>query len=87
MNNKPEIYFYPNPAVEQIAIELYADGEKEITYNLYNALGQLVKTQSATTHAGQNKVMIDVNSLSNGMYILEYRSDIERKVQKLNIKK
>ena len=87
LNTKPEIYFYPNPAVEQIAIELYADGEHEIVYNLYNTMGQLVKSKVATAHEGQNKILIDVNTLANGLYILEYRSGMERKIQKLNIKK
>lgn len=84
---KPDIYFYPNPAIDHIYIELNADSEKEVVYNIYNALGQLVETQKYTTHAGQNKVHVDIAKLPEGMYMLEYRSDIDKKVQKLNIHK
>ncbi|MCP2026403.1 Flp pilus assembly pilin Flp [Flavobacterium sp. HSC-32F16] len=57
---------YPNPASEVVNINLKEDLKLE-KVNIYNTLGQLVKTE--------NKNIISVNSLSNGIYFLEIITD------------
>jgi hypothetical protein len=46
-----------------------------------------VVTQSNTTIDGENNISIDVNNLSNGIYILELVGTEERKVQRFTIQK
>ena len=53
---------YPNPASEQVTISLREDLKLE-KVNIYNSLGQLVKTE--------NKNVIYVNALTKGSYFFE----------------
>lgn len=85
--NKPEINVYPNPVSDKMNVQYFEEGNKQIIANVYNALGQKVVTQSNTTIEGENNISIDVNNLSNGIYILELVGTDERKVQRFTIQK
>ena len=85
--NKPEINVYPNPVSDKINVQYFEEGNKQIIANVYNALGQKVVTQSNITIEGENNISIDVNNLSNGIYILELVGTEERKVQRFTIQK
>jgi hypothetical protein len=85
--NKPEINVYPNPVSDKMNVQFFEEGNKQIIANVYNSLGQKVVTQSNTTIDGENNISIDVNNLSNGIYILELIGTEERKVQRFTIQK
>jgi hypothetical protein len=85
--NKPEINVYPNPVSDKMNVQYFEEGNKQIIANVYNSLGQKVVTQSNTTIDGENNISIDVNNLSNGIYILELVGTEERKVQRFTIQK
>jgi hypothetical protein len=85
--NKPEINVYPNPVSDKMNVQFFEEGNKQIIANVYNSLGQKVVTQSNTTIDGENNISIDVNNLSNGIYILELVGTEERKVQRFTIQK
>ena len=59
---------YPNPAVHQVNVS----GENMVSVELYNALGQLIRTEKATT---SNFCTMPLNSLSSGVYMLKIVSD------------
>ncbi|MGE8340584.1 MAG: T9SS type A sorting domain-containing protein [Flavobacterium sp.] len=67
---------YPNPVSEVVNIILKEDLKLE-KVNIYNTLGQLVKTE-------KNKV-INVNSLSNGTYFFEIVTDKGKATKKILI--
>lgn len=81
--NKTDISIYPNPANNVVNLKLSnAAIGKKITINITNTLGQLVKTQSATS---QSAMQVSVSDLAPGtylMYIKETNGPIWR-VQKL----
>jgi hypothetical protein len=85
--NKPEINVYPNPVSDKMNVQYFEEGNKQIIANVYNSLGQKVVTQSNTTIDDENNISIDVNNLSNGIYILELIGTEERKVQRFTIQK
>lgn len=58
-----EVHIYPNPAVQSMTIENVASG---MGMAVYNTTGQCV----LKTIASGNKAVIDVSSLSNGIYII-----------------
>ncbi len=53
---------YPNPSSDFIAIGI--EDQRAVTFNLYNTMGQKVKSGSITRN-------IDIKALRTGMYILE----------------
>lgn len=65
---KPSMNIYPNPATDQISIDLPQAGG-EIT--LYTIDGSAVIKQSATS----SSIELQVGELSRGIYILKYTTD------------
>jgi hypothetical protein len=68
---------YPNPAVEEITIELNT-GNKNNSIRMINMLGQ--EMLSFTT--SESTMKIDVSSFPAGIYILNVNNDLFEKVQK-----
>ena len=60
--NALQIYVYPNPAKDRVVIE----GIEAAEVNVYNALGQVVKTVRGTNE-------IDLSGLVDGVYMLRIR--------------
>ncbi|MBS1690030.1 MAG: T9SS type A sorting domain-containing protein, partial [Bacteroidetes bacterium] len=81
--NKTDIIIYPNPANNVVNLKLSdAAIGKNITINITNVLGQLVKTQSATAQAIMQVSVSDLVPGTYLMYIKETNGNIWR-VQKL----
>jgi len=74
---------YPNPANESLNINVDLANTKNMTMNIYNSLGALVKTSLIEQHTQQ----INVSDLSTGFYIVELRSARGASKQKLTIHK
>ncbi len=73
---KNSIIVYPNPASRQVKI-LLNDASIVKKVNIYNALGQFIKTSTRTT--------IDVSSLSKGIYYIEVLTNYFKTTEKLII--
>lgn len=74
---------YPNPASDVITINIEAVNSKNMTLNIYNAIGALVKTIPVE----QNNQQVAIGELSNGFYTVELRSNHIAAKQKLTIHK
>lgn len=70
----------PNPAHDKINVDIINDTDKEWTVRLLNTIGQTVAIQK-----GQYSriVSLDVHNLQNGLYIVDYQSAGERKIEKV----
>ncbi len=66
------INVYPNPFTEKTTIEFLNDGNKNITINLYNSFGQLVRVSENVTN---NKFVLERKNLPQGLYFLQVRYD------------
>ena len=69
-NIKTKFLVYPNPTKDKITIEFDKNYNK-IEYNLYNYLGQLVKTKKLTN---LSKTEVEIKE-EKGLYILEILTD------------
>ncbi len=74
---------FPNPANEKVMIDVGNATIKNMTLNIYNALGAVVKA----TVMEQNKQQIDVSDLPNGLYMIEIRSSNGSSRSKVMIEK
>ncbi len=72
----------PNPANDKINVTLNPVSDSEWTVNLINTLGQTVFSQK-----GNSSRIVDIDSkrLQNGLYIIEYQAEGERKTSKVLI--
>lgn len=80
-----EINLYPNPANQRLTLSLTSIENEMITMSIYDLSGRVVKTWNSTITYGNNKMNIDINDLSPGLYHLELRNNDERKVKRFQI--
>lgn len=61
---------HPNPASDHVMLYVETAPNTDLTVTIYNAIGDLVKTEVLT----DNTQPINISSLSNGMYLVEIKS-------------
>jgi hypothetical protein len=74
---------FPNPANDIVNIEVDNTNKVDLTLNIYNVIGTLVKSVILR----QNQEQINVEDLSNGIYMIEIKSDDRTENQKLIIQR
>lgn len=73
-NNEPEVSVYPNPAQEELNIEIQTiDGDKG-TITIYDLAGQMILQSMIELHTGSNHFKISLADLTDGIYCYEFRS-------------
>lgn len=82
-NNNNGLFIYPNPASNYVNIKLENTNNSNLTLNVYNIMGLLVKTETIS----KDQQEINISDLSNGTYLLEIKSNYSTKSQKIIIKK
>ena len=76
---------FPNPANDEATIVYTLGTEKNGTVNLYNGIGQVVRT--ATASASSDQVTFDTNGLESGIYFVELSTNAgSRATKKLVVK-
>ncbi len=61
---------FPNPARDQVNIQLSADEIGVIKLEIYNMSGQLISTIEQMAYNGNNKYSVDVSKLRKGSYFI-----------------
>lgn len=78
-----EIILYPNPSSNQITLEFELNETKNVSLEIKNVLGQMIKTIPNNTFIkGKNKIEIEVNELSNGVYFIQLQNGNKKSSQK-----
>lgn len=86
LSSVSEFRMFPNPANNQVAVELQMTESDDLTIDVVNILGQNVKSfDFGTRSAGFNREILDVNDLSEGMYILNITVGDDQATTKLQI--
>ncbi len=62
---------YPNPVESILKIETYAAEAFQATFNVYNAMGQLMLQQSAQINSEYSELQLELNELQSGIYFVE----------------
>ncbi|MCW3084355.1 MAG: hypothetical protein JWP12_1721 [Bacteroidetes bacterium] len=66
-----ELTAYPNPASDNITLEFYTTAEQPLNISIVNVLGASVYGSDETYPVGANKLLIPVNGISNGVYMVK----------------
>jgi len=70
-----EVEAYPNPAVNNVSLEFELDKATNMTIEVMNTLGQVVKSIPAQDYnAGNQIVNLDVAALATGIYVVSMQS-------------
>jgi len=86
LSSVSEFRMFPNPANNQVAVELQMTESEDLTIDVVNILGQNVKSfDFGTRSAGFNRELLDVNDLPEGMYILNITVGDDQATTKLQI--
>jgi len=84
INSQGEIKIYPNPANDVLFAEVNFGYDDKLNVRLMNLLGEtLLEQHNFNTRA--NKVMLDVSSLSNGLYLIEFSTGREKIMKKVQV--
>ena len=67
-------YVYPNPAKDIINISLSSKLTGNISLSIYNAAGSLLQTKNVNKNSGETNEILNIKSLSAGLYILQILS-------------
>ena len=78
--NDIEVLIYPNPAYDNITIEVLSTDEFEVT--LFNGIGQSIYSEK---HFSNNKAVINVSDWASGSYVVEVKYEQKRYVYHLII--
>jgi hypothetical protein len=81
------IKVYPNPTQHLLFVESTEDAISDFAYNLLNASGKIVLSQSGQTQVGLNKLSLDLRSFASGSYYLMLNKNGKNysyKIQKMN---
>ncbi len=82
-----EMNLYPNPAENLLTIEFYVSGKMDVEFTIFNATGQLVKSEQKTFAGGMNKVQTDISSLSSGVYVAELQSASGKEMKRFVVRR
>jgi len=83
LNLKNEATLYPNPASDNVIINIDRSKNMDLTLNIYNVMGILVSSEILK----QNNRKINIRDLSNGIYMVTIKSKEWSENKKLIIKK
>jgi hypothetical protein len=83
--NTAALNVYPNPVSGQFQIDLEMKKSSEVSFQVYNMLGQMVKNQVANLTTGSHQQSMNVSQLQKGMYILKIQTQ-EGSVSKTFVK-
>jgi len=67
---KTVIKIYPNPAIEELKINLSSQSRKDISIKITDINSRLVKQIQTSVSDGMNKLSIDLRELANGNYTI-----------------
>ncbi len=74
---------YPNPASDILTLNFGNRNNADLTLNIYNVTGELVSSETLR----QNQQQINIGELSNGIYMVEIKSNGWSENQKLIIQR
>lgn len=78
---------YPNPATEQLTIEVNMEADNDVQVAVTDASGRVAVQQHRTMGKGDNKMQLDLASLSNGIYFVQVRNGEAVNTRKLVVQK
>ena len=78
-----KIKIYPNPASENITIDLGESNSKSLNIDVIDSIGKIIFSESYTN---QNKVSVNLSQFSEGVYFVKITNDDKQQIEKLIVR-
>ncbi len=78
---------WPNPATDHLTVEVPLEADSEVQVSIFDAAGKTAVQQQRTLAKGDNQFTLDLQGLSNGVYMVQVRNGEVAKVRKLVVNK
>lgn len=75
MLQNESVNIYPNPAEDFVNVNVQTDKDGKVTIMIIDATGKVCIQQQRTLKTGYNKLLLNTNELSKGMYFVETTTD------------
>jgi hypothetical protein len=85
--NLSQLNVFPNPTSEFVIIEFTSEIESKVEIAVLNILGEKIICSSYSVYNGNNKILLPLNTLKSGLYILQISEDKSLKSLKLQVVK
>lgn len=82
-SNNSSVHLYPNPAGEEINVDINAGSNSEVTIEVYNTIGKQIFSETTS----EPKTKINCTNYANGIYFLTVKSGNEIHTEKFIVKK
>lgn len=79
------LQIFPNPASKQVYLRFKAGSKKDITISLTDISGKLIHRKMLSNVDEGNNVILDIENLTSGIYLIEATNKYKKYVQKLII--
>ncbi len=77
------INLFPNPAKDFVNIRINTESELHCSIKIYNSIGSLIKSDYFDFSKEKNNYSINLENMSNGLYIAEITADNKKQIIKL----
>jgi len=71
-----EVNIYPNPAEEKLNIDFKLLKDSDIKVEIISISGQSIMSKTVSAKSGNNNLVLDVNTIPKGFYILNLKTSI-----------
>ncbi|RYE24381.1 MAG: T9SS type A sorting domain-containing protein [Sphingobacteriales bacterium] len=86
--NENKMELYPNPAANSLNMNYFFNQAKAANVVIRDVVGKVVMTQNLGTNLnGKQSFHFDLNSLTNGVYMMDVNVDGKHKVSKVTVQK
>lgn len=85
-NTLSEMKMFPNPASNQVTINVLSKESTNATISVTNLTGQLIYSQNISLESGNNQYLLNVSNYTSGFYLVNIRTNTGSTTQKLIIK-
>ncbi len=87
LSNKNSLRVFPNPANDNVKIQLSSEISGDATLTVQNLLGQTLLRQQVNLQNGLNEHSFNIGQLSSGIYLVAVESKGMREVKKLVVER
>lgn len=78
-----DVALYPNPAVDEVRVEISNNEVATYTINLTDMMGKLLQTKAVAKNENVAETTLNVSNLPRGMYLLQINNGTQRVTKKL----
>jgi hypothetical protein len=78
-----DISLYPNPAIDEVRVEISNNEIATYTINVMDMMGKLLQTKSVAKNESTTEASLNIANLPRGMYLIQINNGTERVTKKL----